>query len=393
MNNRSSGVFLNISSLPSKYGIGTFGKEAYKFVDFLSESGFSYWQILPFNPTGFGNSPYQSFSTFAGNPYFIDLLVLKNEGLLSAYDLKNYKYKDEDKVDYELLYFERFKILRKAYKKAKTLLEEEIKSFSQKNNYWIDDYCLFMAIKDHFNGCSLSNWPMDIKSREASAISHYKSLLKEDIEFYRFIQYEFYKQLDSLTKYMKSKGIKLIGDLPIYVSLDSSDVWANTDQFLFDSEYNPKLVAGVPPDYFSETGQLWGNPLYNYEKMKENGYEWWIKRIKHIGTYCDVIRIDHFRGFESFYAIKNGAVNAIKGKWLNDSNIHSYKIKIIPFSSLGNDNGLLIGFKPDYIKIYNEEEIVRDDVIIGVYNGKLTKNNLYTSLIGLNVLEISNSKN
>jgi len=313
---RSSGVFLSVSSLPSKDGIGTLGDSAFKFVDFLSESGFSHWQILPFNPTGFGNSPYQSFSTFAGNPYYIDLIKLKKDGLLTNYNLKNYKYENKELVNYGLLYEEKFKILRIAYNKGKFILKEDIDKFSKENTYWLDDYCLFMAIKDHFKGCSFSHWPKDLKSRELNALNHYKELLKDDIEFYRFIQYEFYKQFKELTDYMKLKNVELIGDLPIYVSLDSSDAWANADQFLFDSEYNPKLVAGVPPDYFSETGQLWGNPLYDYQKMKNNNYEWWIQRIKHIGKYCQTIRIDHFRGFESFYSIKNGAENAIKGKWI-----------------------------------------------------------------------------
>ncbi len=312
---RSSGVFLSISSLPSRYGIGTLGKEAFKFVDFLSESGFSYWQILPFNPTGFGNSPYQSFSTFAGNPYYIDLLKLKDSGLLSSYDLKNYKCDDSKLINYSLLYVEKFKILRKAYKKGYHLYKHEISAFSLENNYWIDDYCLFMAIKDHFNGCSFSHWPKDIKSRKEKAMDYYKNLLKDDIEFYRFIQFVFYKQFKELTDYMKVKNVDLIGDLPIYVSLDSSDAWANSDQFLFDSQYNPKLVAGVPPDYFSKAGQLWGNPLYDYKKMEKDNYKWWVERIKHISKYCKIIRIDHFRGFESFYTIKNGEETAIEGKW------------------------------------------------------------------------------
>lgn len=314
---RSSGVFLSISSLPSKYdGIGTLGKEAYKFVDFLAESGFSYWQILPFNPTGFGNSPYQSFSTFAGNPYYIDLLKLKEMGILSSQDLKNYKFDNSSSINYGMLYEEKFKILRKAHKKSKDKFDNEISAFCKENEYWIEDYASFMAIKDHFNGCSFSHWPMDIKSKNESTLARYKELLKENISFYKFIQYVYYKQLEELTNYMGTKGVGLIGDLPIYVSLDSSDAWANTDQFLFDSEYNPKLVAGVPPDYFSETGQLWGNPLYNYPKMKETNYKWWVERIKHIGKYCKIVRIDHFRGFESFYAIKNGAETAIKGKWI-----------------------------------------------------------------------------
>ena len=326
--NRSSGVFLSISSLPSKYGVGTLGKEAFKFVDFLSSAGFSYWQILPFNPTGFGNSPYQSFSTFAGNPYYIDLIKLKDEGLLSSYDLKNYNYVDGNLVDYGLLYVEKFKILRKAFNKGKDVLKDAIEDFSKNNNYWLDDYCLFMAIKDHFNGCSLSHWPLDIKRREKTSVEHFKNLLKDEIEFYRFTQYVFFKQLNELKAYMIKKNVKLIGDLPIYVSLDSSDVWANYNQFLFDSEYNPKLVAGVPPDYFSETGQLWGNPLYDYKKMKEDNYSWWINRIKHIRKYCEIIRIDHFRGFESFYAIKYGADTAIEGRWIKGPGVELFvKIK------------------------------------------------------------------
>lgn len=325
---RSSGVFLSISSLPSKYGIGTLGKEAYKFVDFLSESGFSHWQILPFNPTGFGNSPYQTFSTFAGNPYYVDLIKLKQDGLLTKADLDGYIYEDNSTVNYGLLYVEKFKILKKAYNRAKTKLMDEINLFSSINQNWLEDYSLFMAIKDHFNGCDFLNWPNDIKTRKKKSMEYYKELLKEEIGFYKFIQYEFYKQFKELTAYMKSKNVQLIGDVPIYVSLDSSDAWANTNQFLFDSEYNPKLVAGVPPDYFSKTGQLWGNPLYNYKKMKSNNFQWWVDRIKHINTYCQTIRIDHFRGFESFYAIPNGAENAINGKWIKGPGIDLFnKIK------------------------------------------------------------------
>jgi len=323
--NRSSGVFLSISSLPSKYGIGTLGKEAYKFIDYLKQSGFKYWQILPFNPTGFGNSPYQTFSTFAGNPYYIDLNLLKEEKLLSYNDFKDYKYNDGEFVDYGLLYVEKFKILRKAYKKGHELLKEKIDEFCKENSYWIDDYSLFMAIKDHLNGCDFLNWPNDIKRRHKSALNKYKQLLEEDINFYKFIQYIFYKQFTELTNYCKNQGIELICDVPIYVSMDSCDVWANTDLFMFDSNYNPKLVAGVPPDYFSETGQLWGNPLYNYNKMKKDNYSWWVNRIKHISKYCSTIRIDHFRGFEAYYAIKYGERTAINGKWIKGPVWRSYK--------------------------------------------------------------------
>ena len=321
---RKSGVFLNISSLPSKDGIGTLGKEAYKFVDFLSESGFAHWQILPFNPTGFGNSPYQSFSTFAGNPYFIDLEELKKEKLLSKKDLDAYIYDNSAYVNYGLLYTEKFKILRKAYNKSKKKNYIDNHDFFEENAFWLDDYALFMSIKDHYNGCSFSHWPKEVKARDPKALEMYKKLLKDDISFYKFTQFVFFKQLNNLKAYMKEKNISFIGDLPIYVSLDSADAWANSKQFLFDGEYNPKLVAGVPPDYFSETGQLWGNPLYNYEIMKNDNYSWWVNRIKHINKYCDVIRIDHFRGFEAFYSIKFGAETAIKGKWIKGPGIELF---------------------------------------------------------------------
>lgn len=317
---RKSGVFLSISSLPSKDGIGTLGKEAYKFIDFLKESGFSYWQILPFNPTGFGNSPYQSFSTYAGNPYFIDLEVLVEKGLLPKSSLKNYVYEKNEFVNYGLLYIEKFKILRQSYKKSFSKLGIDFNSFCLDNKYWLDDYSLFMAIKDHFNGCDFLNWPEKLKKRDKIEIEKYKNLLSEDINFYKFVQYLFYDQLINLVNYSKSKGIDLICDLPIYVSMDSSDVWANIDLFMFNSDYTPKLVAGVPPDYFSETGQLWGNPLYNYKKMEQDNYAWWVNRVKHLSKYCKYIRMDHFRGFEAFYAIKYGETTAINGKWIKGPN-------------------------------------------------------------------------
>lgn len=322
--NRSSGVFLNISSLPSKDGIGTFGKEAYRFVDFLKKAGFSYWQILPTNPTGFGDSPYQSFSTFAGNPYYIDLEMLKKDNLLSDNELQSYNYKNDDSIEYGLLYKEKFKVLRKAFDRGYKKLVNEVIAFRNENNFWIEDYSLFMAIKDHLNGCCLLDWPKDIKERKQKALNYYKNLLKEDVDFYVFIQFLFHKQFSKLKSYMVDSGIKLIGDIPIYVSMDSSDVWANKDLFKLDKNYVPKLVAGVPPDYFSEEGQLWGNPIYNYRKMKEDNYNWWVQRVKNISQYCDVVRIDHFRGFESYYAVKYGAKNAINGRWIKGPGIELF---------------------------------------------------------------------
>lgn len=372
---RSSGVFLNISSLPSKDGIGTLGKEAYKFVDFLKKSGFSYWQILPFNPTGFGNSPYQSFSTFAGNPYFIDLQLLKKQGLLSYYDLKSYNYEKKEFVDYGFLYNEKFKILRKAFKKGYLKLLDEIEEFKENNRFWLNDYSLFMSIKDHLNGCSFLYWPKDIKERKKEALNYYKELLKEDVDFYIFIQYLFYKQLTDLKNYMNELGIKLIGDLPIYVSMDSSDVWANKELFMFDKNYNPKLVAGVPPDYFSKTGQLWGNPLYDYKKMQEEDYHWWVERIKSISKYCDVVRIDHFRGFEAFYAIKYGEETAVNGRWIKGPGIDLFneiKKECPNIEIIAEDLGVIT--RP-VIKLIRECEFPGMKVLQFAFDGK--KNNEY----------------
>ena len=314
--NRKSGVFLSISSLPSKDGIGTLGENAYKFVNFLKESGFSYWQVLPFNPTGFGNSPYQSFSTFAGNPYYIDLKLLIDEKILSKKSFKEYNYENSENVNYGLLFQEKFKVLRKAYKKSYKKLKDDIEIFCKNNAYWIEDYSLFMAIKDHLNGCSFLYWPDKLKIRDSEELIKYSELLKDDINFYKFIQFIFYRQFDNLVKYANENGIELICDLPIYVSMDSSDVWSNINLFMFNNDYVPKLVAGVPPDYFSKTGQLWGNPLYNYKKMKEDNYSWWVNRVKHLSKYCKNIRIDHFRGFEAFYAVKCGEETAIRGRWI-----------------------------------------------------------------------------
>lgn len=373
--NRSSGVFLSISSLPSKYGIGTLGKEAYKFVDFLKKSGFSYWQILPFNPTGFGNSPYQTFSTFAGNPYYIDLDLLRKEKLLSYNDLKKYNYVDNEFVDYGLLYKEKFRILKKAYKNGYSRLINEIEIFKKENTYWIDDYSFYMAIKDHFNGCDFLNWPNNIKKRHKKALEYYKNLLQDDINFYVFIQFIFYKQLTNLTNYMKNLNIQLICDLPIYVSMDSSDVWSNIDLFLFDDQYKPKLVAGVPPDYFSETGQLWGNPLYNYRKMEKDNYKWWVNRIKHIGRYCKTIRIDHFRGFEAFYSIKYGESSAVNGKWIKGPGINLFnqiKKECPDVEIIAEDLGLITR---KVKKLINECNFPGMKVLQFAFDGR--KNNIY----------------
>ncbi|MBQ0035747.1 MAG: 4-alpha-glucanotransferase, partial [Firmicutes bacterium] len=272
---RSAGILMPISSLPSNYGIGTLGKEAYKFVDFLVKAKQSYWQILPLGPTSYGDSPYQSFSSHAGNPYFIDLDLLIEDGLLDKKDLRGLNPKNKNYIDYGFIYETRFKVLHKAYKNG---FKKDINSFYNfiDSNPFIADYAFYMAIKEHFDMKSWIDWPdEDIRRRKSEAIDKYKELLKDKIYFYEYLQFLFFKQFNNLKQYMNDLGIKLIGDVPIYIPLDSCDCWMNPECFELDENYVPKAVAGVPPDYFSADGQLWGNPLYNYEYMKSNGYKWW----------------------------------------------------------------------------------------------------------------------
>ena len=313
---RASGILLPISSLPGKYGIGSFSKEAYKFVDFLKNSNQKYWQILPIGPTSYGDSPYQSFSTYAGNPYFISLEDLIDQGLLTEEECKKVKFGNrDDTVDYEKLYKGRFKLLKKAYKKSNIGEKEEFKKFKDKNCYWLNDYAMFMAIKERFEGRSFDNWAEDIKLRWEYSMEYYKKELSEEIEFYEFVQYEFYRQWYKLKKYANDNGIKIIGDIPIYVAYDSADVWSHPELFQMDNEGKPTAVAGCPPDGFSATGQLWGNPLYKWEYHKQTNYDWWIKRIERSVQLYDVVRIDHFRGFDEYYSIPAGDKDATNGHW------------------------------------------------------------------------------
>ena len=313
---RSAGILMPIFSLPSNYGIGTLGKEAYKFVDFLVEAKQTYWQVLPLGPTSYGDSPYQSFSTYAGNPYFVDLDILCDDGLLDSNDLKKIKVENSDYIDYGWLFDTRFQILFKAYLKGIVRDRKEFNEFIS-NNTNIQEYALYMAIKEHFNMKSWIDWPdEDIRKREKDSILKYKNKLKDRIEFYEYIQFLFFKQFNELKKYMNLRGIKLIGDIPIYIALDSCDCWVNPECFELDEDYIPKAVAGVPPDYFTEDGQLWGNPLYRYDYMKTNGYKWWIERIGAATKLYDVIRIDHFRGFESYWSVPYGDKTAKNGKWI-----------------------------------------------------------------------------
>lgn len=319
--NRCCGMLMPIFSLPSKYGIGTFGKESYRFIDFLKKSGQSYWQMLPLNPTSYGDSPYQSFSAFALNPYFIDLEDLRTKGYISQEDL-NSCIDAGQIIDYGKLYNERFKILLLAYQGAKkVLINSDLERFKRVNRFWLDDYALFMVIKGLNGGKSWDLWEDKYKYHDQITLEKLSITHQDEIEFWIFLQYILFKQYKKLRNYAKRKGIRIIGDIPIYVALDSSDVWSKYDLFMLDSYRQPKSVAGVPPDYFSPDGQLWGNPIYDYKKMEESGFSWWKKRIKHCSKLYDVCRIDHFRGFDEYYAIPYKEATAKNGMWLKGPGI------------------------------------------------------------------------
>lgn len=317
---RSAGVLMSITSLPSPYGIGTIGDAAYKFADFLKKAGQKYWQILPIGPTSYGDSPYQSFSTFAGNPYMIDLDYLKKDKLLKKGEYENLDWGSNDGyVDYEKIYNNRFKVLRIAFARFKDLpkaKKAEFESFLEENSNWIENYALYMSVKSSFNMKSWLEWDdEDIKLRKPEAVEKYKKEFADDMLFWQFVQYKFFEQWKNFKSYVNSLGIKIIGDIPIYVAADSADMWANPQVFLIDEKNNPKFVAGCPPDYFSKTGQLWGNPIYDWDYLKSTDYKWWFERIKNVSALFDVTRIDHFRAFDSYYTIPYGAENAINGSW------------------------------------------------------------------------------
>lgn len=313
---RGAGLLLPISSLPSPYGIGTLGDEAYKFVDFLVDAGQSYWQVLPVGPTSYGDSPYQSFSAFAGNPYFIDLDYLVEEGLITKKDIKQYSWvSNVEYVEYAMIYQSRFKVLRTAFENSDHIGTEEYNEFLEDSKYWLDDYSLYMAVKFHFDNVEWQQWDEDIKLRKPEALERYREELKDDIEFWKFCQFKFFEQWNDLRTYANESGIKMIGDIPIYVAMDSADVWAHKELFELDEDVKPINVAGVPPDAFSEDGQLWGNPLYNWTKMEEEDFAWWKERMRSNAGLYDFIRIDHFIGVVNYYSIAADCKNAKKGEW------------------------------------------------------------------------------
>ena len=313
---RGAGLLLPISSLPSPYGIGTLGKEAYKFVDYLVEAGQKYWQVLPVGPTSYGDSPYQSFSAFAGNPYFIDLDYLVEEGLITKAQIKKFPWGDNaEYIDYATVYGSRFQILRMAFNNSTYAETKEYAQFEKDNEYWLDDYSLYMAVKFKFDNQEWSKWDYDIKARQPEAIDRYKEELKDDIAFWKFCQFKFFEQWNKLRVYANESGIEIIGDIPIYVAMDSADEWAHKDLFELDEDFEQINVAGVPPDAFSEDGQLWGNPLYNWNRMEECDFEWWKQRMASNSKIYDYIRIDHFIGVVNYYSIEAGCENAKEGVW------------------------------------------------------------------------------
>lgn len=352
---RNAGILMPVSSLPSPYGIGTFGKDAYDFVTFVKECNHKYWQVLPLGPTTYGDSPYQSYSAFAGNPYFVDLDMLIEAGFLlksevisrdwgdgivpvnvSEDDAVNGRFGtyrdgnigDERYVSYEKIYNNRFDILRIAYNRFKAACAESKKTlakglplykqfdnFVKDNADWLEDYALFMALKSHFNNVSWGEWETDIKFRKSEAMSRYEEQLSDDIGYWKFIQFEFYLQWNALKQYANSNGIEIIGDIPIYMGYDSVDVWANQGEFQLDENLTPIKVAGVPPDAFSDAGQKWGNPLYDYDKMEANGFSWWRKRMAASAKLYDVIRIDHFIGIVKYYTIPADMPDARQGEY------------------------------------------------------------------------------
>lgn len=333
---RSCGVLLPISALPSPYGIGTLGKAAYDFVDFLTEAGQSWWQLLPVGPTSYGDSPYQSFSTYAGNPYFVDLDLLVRDGLLKKEEIEARDWgRDPSRVDYAAIYRSRFQLLQIAVDRGWERDADKVKAFSEKNAGWLPDYALFMALKRHFDMRAWTQWEdEDIRLRRPAAVERYQRELSEDIRLFTYIQYLFFRQWEALRTYAHKKGIGMIGDLPIYVAMDSADVWAEPDSFQLDERNIPKEVAGVPPDYFSEDGQLWGNPLYNWDAMKADGYGWWIRRVDGASRLYDILRIDHFRGLESYWAVPYGEPTAKNGRWIKGPGMNLVGVLKGWFSSL-----------------------------------------------------------
>jgi len=346
---RSSGILLHPTSFPSRFGIGDLGLEAYKFIDFLRESYQQYWQVLPLGPTGYGNSPYAAYSAMAGNPLLISPEKLQEQGLLNEADFANLPGFNTSVVDYDKILPIKVELLKTACKnfqaQATPIQQTEFAGFCGSKAYWLDDYALFMALKDAHEGASWHTWESELVKREPEAIDKAKRQLSAEIFYYKFIQFEFFRQWSELKAYANMSGIHIIGDIPIYVAQDSSDVWSHPDIFCLDEETRePKLMAGVPPDYFSATGQLWGNPVYDWEALQKQNFKWWIGRFEAMLDYVDVIRIDHFRGFEAYWAVPQGEETAINGEWMKapgDELFDAIKNKLGKLPVLAEDLGVI----------------------------------------------------
>ena len=326
MNHPSCGILLHLTSLPSSYGIGTLGQAAYDFVDFLRDAGQSCWQILPIGPTGYGDSPYQSFSTFAGNPYLIDLDVLIQDGLLAQGEVDAVNWGERpDQVDFALLYQQRLPVLRKAYERFRVAPAEDFGAFCDAESDWLEDYALFMALKGHFGGGAWTEWPSEFQRREPEALAWARGALAEEIDFHQFLQYQFYRQWHRFRAYARQKGVTLMGDIPIYVPLDSADFWCRPKQFQVDPHGHPTCVAGCPPDGFSAEGQYWGNPIYDWDAMESDGFSWWEGRIRAALDMYDVIRLDHFRGFEAYWEVPFSSPDSSYGSWTQGPGLKFFK--------------------------------------------------------------------
>ncbi|MCD6520364.1 MAG: 4-alpha-glucanotransferase [Anaerolineae bacterium] len=313
---RRCGILCHPTSMPSPYGIGDLGQGAENFIEFLVEAGQTLWQVLPLGPTGYGDSPYQSFSAFAGNPLLIDLEQLVEEGLLPKEEISPPPTFPEERVDYGAVIAFKHRVLRRSYENLSGPLQEEKAAFEEAQRFWLEDYALFMALKEHFGGDPWIKWPSDIALRQPDALAHWRQALAREMDYHRYLQFLFERQWQRIKAKANAKGIAIIGDVPIFVGHDSADVWSHRELFYLDEKGSPTVVAGVPPDYFSPTGQLWGNPLYRWDVLAREDYSWWLARLRRVLSQVDIIRLDHFRGFAGYWEIPAEAKTAIEGRWV-----------------------------------------------------------------------------